>query len=348
MEYTEKSAMHTFETSNRLLVTFAVFAYNQEQYIREAVEGAFAQTYEPLEIILSDDCSTDRTFEIIQEMAAAYEGPHTVRVRRNPKNIGTVDHLITVAREAAGKILVVAAGDDISYAERAESIADAWLPNSNTLAAFSLADAISAEGHIIRRNLNSTYKPSFQSIMADCKAPKQYPGGYRNIPGYSAAYQTEVVRELPLSNSRVLNEDSLMSYYINCLGGNIIFIESSLLSYRSDFISSERRAPYAERHANIMKQEKKNAAFAKSTANYYSYLFELLRKSSVHDAETVIARLEARRQLAIVQRNFLDYNIIKRLSILLNASSVEIARYGIPRLFGLNVFAHIKCLVKQS
>ena len=56
----------------RPLVTFALFAYNQERYIREAVEGAFAQTYEPLEIILSDDCSTDRTFEIMQEMVANY------------------------------------------------------------------------------------------------------------------------------------------------------------------------------------------------------------------------------------------------------------------------------------
>jgi len=51
------------ETTDRPLVTFALVAYNQEQYIREAVEGAFAQTYEPLEIILSDDCSSDRTVE---------------------------------------------------------------------------------------------------------------------------------------------------------------------------------------------------------------------------------------------------------------------------------------------
>jgi glycosyltransferase involved in cell wall biosynthesis len=56
--------------TDRSLVTFALFAYNQEKYIREAVEGALAQTYEPLEIILSDDCSSDRTFETMREMAA--------------------------------------------------------------------------------------------------------------------------------------------------------------------------------------------------------------------------------------------------------------------------------------
>ena len=35
------------------LVTFALFAYNHEQYIREAVEGALAQDYPNLEIIIS-------------------------------------------------------------------------------------------------------------------------------------------------------------------------------------------------------------------------------------------------------------------------------------------------------
>lgn len=45
------------------LVTFALFTFNQQEYVRDAIEGAFSQTYEPLEIILSDNCSSDRTFE---------------------------------------------------------------------------------------------------------------------------------------------------------------------------------------------------------------------------------------------------------------------------------------------
>ena len=49
------------DTTEPPRVTLAVIAYNQERFIREAIEGAFAQTYQPLEIILSDDCSSDRT-----------------------------------------------------------------------------------------------------------------------------------------------------------------------------------------------------------------------------------------------------------------------------------------------
>lgn len=104
----------------RPLVTFALFAYNQEAYIREAIEGAFAQTYEPLEIILSDDCSKDGTFQIMQEMAASYKGPHRVRVRKGERNLGIAQHFNTLVEMSEGTLISAAAGDDISLPQRVE------------------------------------------------------------------------------------------------------------------------------------------------------------------------------------------------------------------------------------
>ncbi|NTW98363.1 MAG: glycosyltransferase [Geobacteraceae bacterium] len=106
------------------LVTFVLFAYNQEQYIREAVEGAFAQTYSPLEIILSDDCSSDRTFEIMQEMVAAYQGPHKVILNRNLTNQGLISHVNSCMALSKGELVVFAAGDDISFPDRVAKMAN--------------------------------------------------------------------------------------------------------------------------------------------------------------------------------------------------------------------------------
>lgn len=119
------------EKYDRPLVTFALFAYNQEQYIREAIEGAFAQTYQPLEIILSDDCSTDRTFEIMREMAAAYEGPHHLIVKKNEVNLGVATHFDKVMGESAGDLVVVAAGDDVSYDSRVSSCVELFYRYEN-------------------------------------------------------------------------------------------------------------------------------------------------------------------------------------------------------------------------
>jgi glycosyltransferase involved in cell wall biosynthesis len=116
----------TSELDDRPLVSFTLFAYNQEQYIREAVEGAFAQTYSPLEIILSDDCSTDRTFEIIEEMVQTYCGPHQIKTNRNRENLGLVDHVNGIFDLASGELIVAAAGDDVSLPERTACIVDTY------------------------------------------------------------------------------------------------------------------------------------------------------------------------------------------------------------------------------
>ncbi len=107
---------------NRPLITFMIIAYNQERYVGEAVEGAFSQTYSPLEIILSDDCSTDRTFEIMQKMAADYRGAHQIRLNRTEQNLGLGGHISHAMGRARGELIVVAASDDISLPERTERI----------------------------------------------------------------------------------------------------------------------------------------------------------------------------------------------------------------------------------
>lgn len=100
------------------LVTFALFSYNQERYIREAVEGALSQTYSPLQIILSDDCSSDNTFEIMQTMVKKYLGPSEIILNRNPHNFGICSHVNRIMELAKGELIVIAAGDDISLPNR--------------------------------------------------------------------------------------------------------------------------------------------------------------------------------------------------------------------------------------
>lgn len=105
-------------------VTLAVLAYNQERYIREAIAGALAQDYPNLEIIISDDHSTDRTFEVAQSECRGHE---RVIVRRNLANLGVAAHVNTIMRIATGELVVAAAGDDISEADRCSAIVAAWL-----------------------------------------------------------------------------------------------------------------------------------------------------------------------------------------------------------------------------
>jgi glycosyltransferase involved in cell wall biosynthesis len=132
---------------NRPLITFLVATYNQEKFIREAIASALAQTYSPLEIIISDDCSKDDTFQIATEMVAAYKGPHTVLLNRNPTNLGISAHANRIMELTRGELVVAAAGDDISSANRTEVIFQGWEDSGRKATSiFSSYEIITGDG----------------------------------------------------------------------------------------------------------------------------------------------------------------------------------------------------------
>ena len=210
----------------RPLVSFVVVAYNQEKFIREAVDGAFSQTYEPLEIILSDDCSNDRTFEIMNEMARAYDGPHNIQVVRNPRNLGTFDHAIALGKRAAGEIIVGAAGDDISEPERTTRAVDAFMSDPRVGAVFSPVAIIDEEGKTLSPHAERPLhleKP--QIYLRDRQAAV--------IQGCSAAYKRWVF-DVPIgSTNRHFAEDLIFSLYLNLLGAKIVYLDAPLVKYRT-------------------------------------------------------------------------------------------------------------------
>lgn len=110
---------------NRPLVSFCILTYNQEIYIKDAINSAFRQTYAPLEIIISDDCSTDNTVELVKSMANSYEGEHSIILNFNKQNLGIREHFNKVLYElVTGEIILFAGGDDVSSPERAQIYVD--------------------------------------------------------------------------------------------------------------------------------------------------------------------------------------------------------------------------------
>ncbi len=104
-------------------LSYVLLSHNREKYIRAAIESAFAQDYEgELEYIFSDDCSTDRTFEIIQECVAAYKGGRRVVVTQPPTNqhlAGNTNHAIQFVES---DWIVRADDDDLSSVDRCSII----------------------------------------------------------------------------------------------------------------------------------------------------------------------------------------------------------------------------------
>ena len=207
------------------LVTFALMAYNQERFIREAVEGAFAQTYSPLEIILSDDCSADSTFEIIRDLAAGYRGPSSILLNRNDQNLGNSAHLNKVMELSKGSIVIAAAGDDISLPQRSARIAQRMLSKEEDIySLFSDAIMISEDG-TEQGLLNA-------KVEAWMREPSRFVrAGLHGVPGACHAWRRELIDRFGPLNKNVAYEDAVIPFRALLLG-QIERIPEVLVRYR--------------------------------------------------------------------------------------------------------------------
>lgn len=113
--------------ARRPLVTVALISFNQVGLISDAVQSVLAQDYSLLEICISDDASTDGTWEVITETVRNYAGPHRVSVWRNDKNLGIGANLHHTVQRSEGELIFVAAGDDVSLPERVRVVTEFWL-----------------------------------------------------------------------------------------------------------------------------------------------------------------------------------------------------------------------------
>ncbi len=101
------------ETSALISVIMSV--YNEECYLQDAIDSILAQTVQDFELIIVDDCSTDRTREILRR----YQDPR-IHVIWNEENRGLTANLNLAISLAKGQYIARMDGDDLSHPDRFE------------------------------------------------------------------------------------------------------------------------------------------------------------------------------------------------------------------------------------
>jgi len=90
-------------------VTIAIPTYNRaDRFLRPVIECALNQTWRDLEIIVSDNCSTDNTSDVVQE----YDDPR-LRYVRQRENIGANNNFNYCINNASGSYLLLFHDDDM-------------------------------------------------------------------------------------------------------------------------------------------------------------------------------------------------------------------------------------------
>ena len=86
-------------------VSLLIPVYNQERIVRDTLRSALNQDFKDMEILVSDDCSTDKTYQVCQNFP--------VTLSRNKYNLGFTGNFNKLIKEAKGEYLIFLCGDDV-------------------------------------------------------------------------------------------------------------------------------------------------------------------------------------------------------------------------------------------
>lgn len=102
---------------NKPKISVIMPAYNAEAFVREAIDSVLNQTYDNLELIVIDDCSTDNTFNLISQIGKT---DSRIAVYRNEKNQGVAETRNRGFELAQGDYVALLDSDDVWRKEKLE------------------------------------------------------------------------------------------------------------------------------------------------------------------------------------------------------------------------------------
>lgn len=183
--------------TNEPLVSICIVTYNSADTILETLESASNQTYKNIELIVSDDCSSDET---VTKCVEWLENHSTRFVRTNVitsnRNTGISANYNRAIDNAAGDWIKTIDGDDILHEDCIQSNMDYVKTNPNARVVFSdyVRFSINKKGEKIEQQVDCT---SIHEDFYNSSPEKQYQQLlFRNfLPSYSVFFEGKLVKE---------------------------------------------------------------------------------------------------------------------------------------------------------
>lgn len=125
--------------------TVVVSCYNQKNYIHECLQSIIDQETDfEFDILISDDCSTDGTQELIAAFQLQY--PEQIRIIQRTKNVGPVINYIELHQSATGDVVFHFDGDDVMLPGKLQKQFNLFRDNDTVNLVFHRAQYFSDDG----------------------------------------------------------------------------------------------------------------------------------------------------------------------------------------------------------
>lgn len=151
------------------LVSIPIITYNHENFIANAIESVLSQDYPNIEIIISDDSSTDNTVSIIQNYVHKY--PHKIKLLTSQKNMGATQNWYKAISVCSGKYIAGLAGDDYFLPKKISKQVSAMETDSDISICYTDASVFHVPTQKVLYNLSDkapTLSGNIKTALSDC------------------------------------------------------------------------------------------------------------------------------------------------------------------------------------
>lgn len=210
------------ETIDVLLAT-----YNGEKYIKEQIDSILNQSYKNIRLIISDDCSKDKTQEILKE----YEKKdNRIELHIQEKNLGVVKNIEFLLKQVKNKYYMLSDQDDVWLPEKIEKSLETLLKNN--------VDLVFGDLEVVDQDLKTMY-PSFGDFMLLNKKIHKYINSnrlnyiYNCVTGCTILAKKETIQKiLPLpKKSKYLIHDHWIGL-MTSIYGKVAYMPEKYIKYR--------------------------------------------------------------------------------------------------------------------
>jgi hypothetical protein len=219
-----------------MLLSVTIANYNYERYVADCINSALALDYQPKEIVVVDDGSTDGSRAIITALADAH--PTVIRTIFK-ENGGHMDAVNVGILACSGDIIYTLDSDDAVYPDMMQQVMAVWRPGVSKVQ-FSL-ELVDADGAFLWFN-----KPVLASPKAIHDSLLQN-GDYPCPPTSGSVYSAEFLKQVvPVTPLEIWSDAALN--YLAPLYGDVIALEKPLGIYRQHDRNTHHTPEYARQH----------------------------------------------------------------------------------------------------
>lgn len=257
-------------------ISVVIPSYNHEKYIKKAIDSVLEQTYKDFELIIIDDCSSDKSKKIIEK----YQDKK-IKKLYNDKNLGAVETLNSLIEMAKGEYIALLNSDDYWEKNKLEKQVDILDSNNSIAACFTWADFIDSNNKLIIQDQPNIFQKRNRkqeewlryffdygnclchpSVMIRKKVYEQigkYNKIFRQLPDYDfwvrliKKYNIHIIEE-NLTHFRILENEQKNASYLNDKNKNLIIYENQLIKTKF-FDGLDRRLFYKGFKDLIIKKE---------------------------------------------------------------------------------------------